>query len=307
MHEPPPCPFETGALFGGGDVFSEESLAISTSGSAPVACTIACCDICSAASRTTGPLVKKIGNPGEDVLTVLTDVRNEVLTATREKQVPWENHALRARFYFNATPIASTSGTANVGEAERMWAWAKNTTDSSLLENFIKHFGDTPFGPEARRRLEELKKLEVASATRPPTPTIAARCEGVEIAVGTAERKCMKPGEGLAESFKDCDMPGNGCRTSRQLSHGHERVTQSSSTPYRNDLQTFWGKPVPRDIRRVGRLRERWRLPNKARPGVHGRARSKTARCRLLGRVGTAVSTMAVAEDRQNLPPTDRG
>ena len=33
-------------------------------------------------SPYTGPLVKRIGRPGEDVLTVLTDVRNEVLAAT---------------------------------------------------------------------------------------------------------------------------------------------------------------------------------------------------------------------------------
>lgn len=50
-------------------------------------------------SPYSGPLVKRIGRSGEDVLTVLTDVRNEVLAATGDKQVPWENHALRARFY----------------------------------------------------------------------------------------------------------------------------------------------------------------------------------------------------------------
>ena len=50
-------------------------------------------------------LVKKIMVPGEDILSVLTSVRNEVLALTNEKQVPWENHALRAKFYFNsATP-----------------------------------------------------------------------------------------------------------------------------------------------------------------------------------------------------------
>jgi uncharacterized caspase-like protein len=49
-------------------------------------------------SPDAGPLVKRIGRPGEDVLTVLTDVRNEVLAATGDKQVPWENHALRGRF-----------------------------------------------------------------------------------------------------------------------------------------------------------------------------------------------------------------
>jgi uncharacterized caspase-like protein len=58
-------------------------------------------------------LVKRIVAPGEDILAVLTSVRNEVLTLTNEKQVPWENHALRAKFYFNpATPELARSNIA---------------------------------------------------------------------------------------------------------------------------------------------------------------------------------------------------
>jgi hypothetical protein len=72
-------------------------------------------------SPYTGPLVKRIGRPGDDVLTVLTDVRNEVLAATADKQVPWENHALRARYYFNqastaAVPTVTRKDTQGNGE-----------------------------------------------------------------------------------------------------------------------------------------------------------------------------------------------
>jgi uncharacterized caspase-like protein len=42
-------------------------------------------------SPYTGPLVRRIGKPGEDVLSVLTDVRNDVLASTGDKQVPWKN------------------------------------------------------------------------------------------------------------------------------------------------------------------------------------------------------------------------
>ncbi len=57
-------------------------------------------------SPFTGPLVRRIATPGEDVMTTLMAVRNEVLTATDNKQVPWENHALRSKFYFNpAKPV----------------------------------------------------------------------------------------------------------------------------------------------------------------------------------------------------------
>jgi len=106
-------------------------------------------------SPYSGALVKRIGKPGQDVLTILTDVRNEVLEATGEKQVPWENHALRARFYFNTKPVKSPE--ERLGEAERTWSWIKDTTNQVVLENFIRQFGDTSFGALARERLRELK------------------------------------------------------------------------------------------------------------------------------------------------------
>ena len=173
-------------------------------------------------SPYTGPLVKRIGRPGEDVLTVLTDVRNEVLAATSDKQVPWENHALRARFYFNASaPTASAPPTASLAasqsEAAQAWAVAERSTDPAVLEAFIKHYGDTFYGAMARSRLAELKKQQVAVAAPPkasrpapaaqPTVIIAepptGRCDGAEALVGN-ERRCLKP----KDSFKDCpDCP----------------------------------------------------------------------------------------------------
>ena len=51
-------------------------------------------------SPFSGPLVHAIGTPGEDIVSILTNVRKEVLEKTNGKQVPWENHALLAKFYF---------------------------------------------------------------------------------------------------------------------------------------------------------------------------------------------------------------
>jgi hypothetical protein len=48
-----------------------------------------------------GALVKAISVPGEDLTGILIAVRNEVKAVTRGKQVPWENSALSARFYFS--------------------------------------------------------------------------------------------------------------------------------------------------------------------------------------------------------------
>jgi formylglycine-generating enzyme required for sulfatase activity len=108
-------------------------------------------------------------------------------------------------------------------EAERTWPWIKNTTDQSVLENFIKQFGDTTSGAEAKARLSELKKQQVAIAAPPkapaPVPTKPVqpaeavppiphwgRCDGIEewFAGSRPINRCLKP----KDTFKDCaDCP----------------------------------------------------------------------------------------------------
>ena len=108
-----------------------------------------------------------------------------------------------------------------ISEAERTWAWLKNTTDQSMVENFIKQFGDTPFGDEAKARLAELKKQQVAIAAPPKAPAPAppkpvqpaeivppvsnlGRCDdGVAewFAGSPPVRRCLKP----KDIFKDCE------------------------------------------------------------------------------------------------------
>jgi uncharacterized caspase-like protein len=49
-------------------------------------------------------LIKHIGNPREDLSTLLIQVRNEVMASTRDQQIPWEHSALRSKFYFAGAP-----------------------------------------------------------------------------------------------------------------------------------------------------------------------------------------------------------
>jgi S1-C subfamily serine protease len=63
-------------------------------------------------------------------------------------------------------PINTTLPTS---EAAQAWAATLGTTSIAVLEEFIRQFADTPYGPMARARLEELKKSQ--TATIPPTTT----------------------------------------------------------------------------------------------------------------------------------------
>jgi uncharacterized caspase-like protein len=48
-----------------------------------------------------GALVKRLMAPNDDLSAILIDVRNDVMKATQDRQVPWEHSALRGRFYFS--------------------------------------------------------------------------------------------------------------------------------------------------------------------------------------------------------------
>jgi hypothetical protein len=62
-------------------------------------------------------LVKHIQKPDEDISSILISVRNDVIAATKNRQVPWEHSALRARLFFLSS--ASQSGASETAEPNR--------------------------------------------------------------------------------------------------------------------------------------------------------------------------------------------
>src|SRR5581483_11538759 len=61
-------------------------------------------------SPFTAALLKFIEVPGLEIRQVLTRVRNEVITATRDRQVPWDSSSLRGDFYFAGAPAPAPPG-----------------------------------------------------------------------------------------------------------------------------------------------------------------------------------------------------
>ena len=110
-------------------------------------------------SPYSGPLAKTIGTSGEDVLSLLTAVRNAVMAATGNKQVPWDTNALRAKFYFNPATLPASPPQAPLGEAAQAWADIKETRDLAVLEAFRKQYGASNafYDALARQRIEEFR------------------------------------------------------------------------------------------------------------------------------------------------------
>ncbi len=126
-------------------------------------------------SPFSGPLVRRLATPGEDIVSILTAVRNEVLAATSERQVPWENHALRSKFYFKpgvAVPaVAEPAPKPPISdEAAQAWNIVQNTTSESVLEEFVRRFPESVYARFAKARLEELRKSKAAS--KDPAPAL---------------------------------------------------------------------------------------------------------------------------------------
>ena len=182
-------------------------------------------------SPYSGSLVRTIGAPGKDLSSILIAVRNEVLAATGEKQVPWEHSALRAPFYFKPPAPASASPPSGaqppLSEAAQTWGQIKDLTDIAVFEAFRKQYGksNAVYDTLAAERIEKLKHTKTASeggsqrpeaekpketqtaVVAPPKPAPVKRpedaCDGLLVAVSqSSTRPCIKPGSG--ESFKDC-------------------------------------------------------------------------------------------------------
>src|SRR5262249_2625250 len=132
-----------------------------------------------------------------------------------------------------------------------------DTSDPSVLENFIRQFGDTALGELARTRAEQLRKQQVAIA-RPPTnpepepapaelpkpviivppPPPPTPCNnGIEITVAKNERRCLKPGAGKTEHFKDCPT----CPEMVIVPSGRFVMGSPSNEPQRPKVQKYEG------------------------------------------------------------------
>jgi uncharacterized caspase-like protein len=114
-------------------------------------------------------LVETIRKPGLDLFTVFNNVQTYVHSATHGVQVPWFSTNLIPPFYFIPPTGANNSGArisstpaaaAGPSEAERAWAFVKDTSSQAVLEDFIRHFGDTFYASLARERLAQLKQKD---------------------------------------------------------------------------------------------------------------------------------------------------
>src|SRR5262245_42944267 len=108
-------------------------------------------------------LLKYIKTPGDDLPSILINVRNHVMAATARRQVPWEHSALTAKVYF--TPPKSSGPTAEQQMELAFWASVKDSSDPTLIATYLQRYPKGEFVPIARALVEHYEsrqKLERA-------------------------------------------------------------------------------------------------------------------------------------------------
>jgi uncharacterized caspase-like protein len=118
-------------------------------------------------SPFTTALLKHMATPGLEVQQLMTRVKAEVFSSTRETQEPWHNSSLRSEIYLGGE-TSRVPDTA-VANAEAVWGMVKETTSIEVLDAFIDaHAANPVLMALARERKEKL-------ASAPATKTVVLK------------------------------------------------------------------------------------------------------------------------------------
>jgi uncharacterized caspase-like protein len=109
-------------------------------------------------------LIKHMAAPKDDLSSMLINVRNDVMAATKDSQIPWEHSALRARFYFAEPPRAAASEASYSQQAElAFWGSVKDSRDPAVIQTYIDRFPQGTFAALAQVLVGKLQ-AEIAQA-----------------------------------------------------------------------------------------------------------------------------------------------
>jgi peptidoglycan hydrolase-like protein with peptidoglycan-binding domain len=102
----------------------------------------------------------------ESITDILIDVRNDVVAATNQQQVPWEHSALRANFFFRGEkpdqppqPAIASDSPSYDQEAEiELWNAIADSKNPELFRSFADQFPNGRFAVTARLMTDSLTK-----------------------------------------------------------------------------------------------------------------------------------------------------
>jgi len=126
-------------------------------------------------SPFTAALLRNLETPGLEITFVFRNVRDDVLEATRNEQMPFVYGSLSRNAIYLAKPSAEDP--TRTDEAARIWPGVRDTTSAAVLEDFIRRFSSTVYGGMARARLDELRRTAAAPLARAVEPRLVGTWE----------------------------------------------------------------------------------------------------------------------------------
>jgi len=167
-------------------------------------------------------LLKHISSKGEDLSSVLIKVRNDVMSATQDRQVPWEHTALRSKLFFaglssvshTVAPPVPPQGVVGAGPFDGVWEVStthnqfcpiKSNSFHIVIEGAVVRFGNftgriaadgqydliTPGKANPDSRVQHTGRLSGKTGSG-SMQTINHKCAGTEV-VRRVERVGLSP------------------------------------------------------------------------------------------------------------------
>src|ERR1700722_14979133 len=125
-------------------------------------------------------LLAHIATTGQDISSMLIEVRKDVMATTGSAQVPWDNSSLTRQFYF-------APGNASLSSPETLlWQLAAGQKDANLLKLYLERYLEGAHVADAKALLDEIGKKGGTSA-----PEVKESAEDQELLwrVAKAERQ----------------------------------------------------------------------------------------------------------------------
>jgi TRAP-type C4-dicarboxylate transport system substrate-binding protein/uncharacterized caspase-like protein len=113
-------------------------------------------------------LADEMVKPGVEAVTMFRRVQVRVRSSIGQE--PWLGFSALGEVHFAGVTTEAANNSQD--EAERTWQLVKDSTDPSVLQAYLKQFGDGIYAALARSRLNVLEKERISSAD-PPKPSVS--------------------------------------------------------------------------------------------------------------------------------------
>ncbi|WP_166802245.1 caspase family protein [Microvirga pakistanensis] len=102
-------------------------------------------------------VLSHIGTQGQDIASMMINVRRDVIAATGGQQVPWENSSLTKQFYFSPGRAVAAS------PETQLWQLAASSRDPALLRVYVDRYPAGTYTREAQVLLGNSGNIVIAS------------------------------------------------------------------------------------------------------------------------------------------------